>query len=451
MVKVKHMMPEYESKSREQIVDLQFYKFKTEFERAWKASPFYKKKFSEMGLEPGDIKKFDDIVKVPKTTKAELVKDVEEHPPYGSRSSCPPSEIVCTVETSGTTGRGKEVHILGTEEMRNVILAEKYGFFFAGARKGTVFLLGLPVTMASAGYWWTLALYELQVNCLRIFEATTEDRLRYMSQFGMEMLVSNPSYLKRMEYLLTSVGINIRKQFPSLKSIILSGEPWTAEWARESEEKWGAKLYEQWGCTQRGFGWTCEYGAIPGGKRGILHFIPQFALCEVVNRDTGRPVSPGEEGELVVTPFGSGAFPLIRFSTNDKARFLSSDYCPCRRPFDGVECGTISRYDDMMKVKGVNFWPATADEVVFRHDEISEYRGEVYMTEDAREKAVVEIEFRGAVEDKQSILSNLAQELRSKIGIGFEVREWVGEPLSTIVFQMKTGKVKRWTDKRLGR
>lgn len=451
MVKVEYMMPEYESLSKEEIIDQQFRKFKLEVQAAWNNSPFYKKKFASVGFEPGDLKSFDEIVEVPKTTKEELIKDIEEHPPYGSRSSCPKNDIVCTIETSGTTGKGKEIHVLGTEELRNVIIAEKYGFFFAGARKGTVFLFGLPVTMAAAGYWWTLALYELQVNCLRIFDATTEDRLKYMTAFGMEMLVSNPSYLKRMEYLLTSIGIDIKQQFASLKSIILSGEPWALEWAKESEEKWGAKFYEQWGCTQRGFAWTCEYGAISENRRGMLHFIPQVALCEVVNRDTGRSVSSGEEGELVVTPFGSGSFPLIRFSTNDKARFLSSEYCSCGRQFDGVECGTISRYDDMMKVKGVNFWPTAVDEIVFKHGEICEYIGEVYMTEESREKVALKIEFAGAVEHKKSILSNIVQELRTKIGLGFEVNEWVGEPLSTTVFQPKTGKVRRWTDKRQSR
>lgn len=177
------------------------------------------------------------------------------------------------------------------------------------------------------------------------------------------------------------------------------------------------------------------------------------ALCEVVDRSIGRPVSLGEEGEIVITPFGSGAFPLIRFSTNDRARFFSSEHCPCGRPFDGMECGAISLYDDMMKVKGVNFWSAAIDEVVFRHNEIPEYRGEVNITEDGREEILVEVEFReaGADLDKEPIMTGIAEELRRKIGIGFRVREWVGAPLSTIVYQEKTAKTKRWTDKRLER
>ena len=219
-MKIEHMMPEYEVMSKDEILALQFRRFKTEIEGAWKNSPFYKQKFSKEDLEPGDIKTLDDIVRIPMTTKEELVKDVEKHPPYGSRSSYPANEIVCTVETSGTSGKGKEVHALGAEEMANVILIEKYGFFFAGGRKGSVVVLCMPVTMASAGYWWTLALNALQANYFRIADLSAEQKFNYMRRFGAEILFAGPSYLTRLQHTATKIGINIKKDIPSLKSII---------------------------------------------------------------------------------------------------------------------------------------------------------------------------------------------------------------------------------------
>jgi len=447
-MKIRHIMPQYELMSKEEIIEFQFRKFKAELQRAWQDSPFYRRKFSAVGLEPGDIRAFDEIINVPVTTKEEIVKDVEEHPPYGSRSSCPTREIVCIVETSGTSGKGKEIHALGAEELSNAIIAEKYGFLFAGGGKGSVVMLCMPITMASAGYWWTLALHELQANYFRIADLSTEEKLSYMKRFGVEILFASPSYLTRLQHTAAKIGIDIKRDISSLKSIMIATEPWSVEWAREIEERWGAKLYEQWGCTQRGFAWTCEYGALVSGKRGMLHFLPHLGLCEAVNRETGRCVSSGEEAELIVTPFGGGGFPLIRFRTNDRAKFLSSDCCPCGRPFDGLECGTISRYDDMMKVKAVNFWPSAVDEVVFQHKEVSEYRGEVSITEDGREEVVVEVEFHLAAVDKESIMAAIAEKLRDKIGIRFKVKEWVGPPLHTIVYQQQTAKTKRWVDKR---
>ncbi len=42
-------------------------------------TPFYRKKFQEMGLEPGDIKSIDDIVKLPFTNKL----DLRDNYPFG--------------------------------------------------------------------------------------------------------------------------------------------------------------------------------------------------------------------------------------------------------------------------------------------------------------------------------------------------------------------------------
>ena len=44
---------------------------------------FYKRRWSAVGLEPGDIKSIDDIVKLPMFDSADIKKDQEENPPFG--------------------------------------------------------------------------------------------------------------------------------------------------------------------------------------------------------------------------------------------------------------------------------------------------------------------------------------------------------------------------------
>ena len=105
----------------------------------------------------------------------------------------------------------------------------------------------------------------------------------------------------------------------------------------------------------------------------------------------------------------------------------------------------------MLKVKGVNFWPHAVNEVVFEQKGISEYKGEVDITEDGREEVEVKVEFSEGTPDKESIIARIAKELRTKIGIRFEISEWVGPPLHAIVYQERTAKTKRWTDRRLER
>ena len=61
-----------ECMDREQLRELQSSRLKKMAEYVYYNTPFYRKKFQEMGLEPGDIKSIDDITKLPFTNKLDL-------------------------------------------------------------------------------------------------------------------------------------------------------------------------------------------------------------------------------------------------------------------------------------------------------------------------------------------------------------------------------------------
>ena len=56
-------------------------------------------------------------------------------------------------------------------------------------------------------------------------------------------------------------------------------------------------------------------------------------------------------GELILTTLTTRAFPLIRFKTGDRARFLKSP-CICGSPFIRIEWFD-ERTDDMLNIRGV--------------------------------------------------------------------------------------------------
>ena len=60
-----------EKLSRPEIEALQLERLKKTVEHCMN-SPFYRKRFTEIGLEPGDIKTLDDLRKIPFTTKHDL-------------------------------------------------------------------------------------------------------------------------------------------------------------------------------------------------------------------------------------------------------------------------------------------------------------------------------------------------------------------------------------------
>jgi phenylacetate-CoA ligase len=441
----------YETASRDEIVERQWQEFRRLLRRAREASPFYRGKFDALGLHPSDIEGPEDLTRVPATTKEELLGDIEEHPPYGSRLQIPASEVVNLVETSGTSGKGREVHPQSAEDLETMLRAEAYGFVWAGVARGTVVALTWPVTMTAGSTWWLLTLLRLGANVLRIGHLGSREKLQAMARYGTEVLVVTPSYLARLEQVAGEVGVDLPEALGTLRAIIVAGEGRTAEWARRVEARWGAKLYEQWGCTQGALAWTCEEGMLADGRPGVLHTLPHLCLTEVVGLETGKPVASGEDGEIMITPLSGVAAPLIRFATRDRARFVGSTACPCGRPFDALQCGSVSRLDEMLKIRGVNVWPSAIARCLEAYPVVREHRGDVSLDEDGREVVLIELEFVPGLDarTRAEIARTAAHRLSAEIGVRFEVREWAADvALESVILDSNTGKARRWVDRR---
>ena len=65
----KYWDPVIETLPREKLQQLQLAKFKKIFSWAYERSKFHHKLYTDAGIEPGDIRTFDDIRKVPKVEK----------------------------------------------------------------------------------------------------------------------------------------------------------------------------------------------------------------------------------------------------------------------------------------------------------------------------------------------------------------------------------------------
>jgi phenylacetate-CoA ligase len=264
---------------------------------------------------------------------------------------------------------------------------------------------------------------------------------------------ASPAYLMRLEYAAQSLGWNPATDLPALRALIVTGGGWTVPWANERIRIWGAQLYEVYANSQRAFCYTCELGMIHGDRPGVLHSLPHLHLLEVVDPDTGRHVESGQEGEIVVTAFDAAAAPIVRYATGDRAIFRAAETCGCGRAFDGIEAGSVARYDDMLRVKEVNLWPLDVDEVLFANPWLAEYRGEVDLDGRGREVARVLVEFDGQVdaETRDQRLRGLAAALKDRIRLTFDVQEWPGESLRSEAdasLDAASLKIRRWTDRR---
>ena len=98
-----------ECMDREQLREIQSIRLRKMVDYVYHNTPFYRKKFQEMDLTPGDIKGIEDIAKLPFTDKL----DLRDNYPFGL-AAVPMSQIVRIHASSGTTG--KPVVVLHTRK-----------------------------------------------------------------------------------------------------------------------------------------------------------------------------------------------------------------------------------------------------------------------------------------------------------------------------------------------
>jgi phenylacetate-CoA ligase len=439
--------PVIEKMSAEEISAFQWDRLRAQIHYVYRTNPFYQRIFRERGITPKDIRSFQDYsTMVPVTTKKDILRDLEEHPPYGQRLGISPERIYQVVLTGGTSGSKQEVHALTHADVELAVAGHIYGCYWAGIRRADVVADTTPVGTTGGGLWLYRSLSKQHVNLFSLGAMDTPEKLEFMKRFNMTVLQATPSYLLRFEKVAAEMGMDFRKDF-SIRKILLVAEPYSQEWAEEREVNWGAKIYEWYGNTQKAIAWTCRLGVRNNRKPGVLHHLSPFVYFETIDRDTGEQVGPGEEGEIVTTHLFSEASPILRFATNDKGLLVSGRDCGCGLPFDGYRIGSICRYDDMLKIKGVNLWPQVVDDIIFGFKEIVEYKGRAFNGPDGKEEITVSVEFVKNIPDsiKREIIWGLSDRLREETGIRMNLDE-AAEHLPE--FKDARSKARRWRDER---
>ena len=411
---------------------------------------FYRHWFEAARVDPLRIRSLDDFSKrVPYLTKKDLLEDQRAHLPYGQRLMVPEQEISQAWITSGTSGVGQEIHALSEEDVRRGAEHCFYALTWAGMQSGDVNLVCWPVATLAGGLVLSEALRRFRAHTMLVQIFDSKTKIERMKTFQPHYLWVTPVYLTRLSALCEELDFLPRRDLRRLKGVFISTGSYPVEWAERMQEFWGAPLYDVYGTTQIGtmFGATCEEGVVRDGKRGCFHFIDHWALLEVINPETGTPATYGEEGDVIVTTFNRVATPLVRFRHGDRVRLLPPDYCPCGRTGPCLEAGTIARYDDMIKVKGVNLWPDATDAVLFSYPEVDEYNARVYVDQSAgREEVDLRVALKASTDTgrRKEILAALPGQLRERTGVGMAVREVAPEQIERFEY-----KAIRWTDERI--
>lgn len=411
--------PLVETLPPEKLNALQLMKFKRSLEWAYQNSPFYRALYKKAGLEPGDIKTFDDIKRVPKIEKAMLRDTQEREPfPYGDILSVPLEEVSAFRQTSGTTGM-PVYHAETWADLDWYSEGWAYVLYAHGYRKtDRVFVpFGYNIFVAFWGGHYAAEKIGCEVVPGGVLD--TKARILKMQELRCTALMATPTYVLGMaDTAKKALNIDVSKEL-NIQKITCAGEPGASipTTKKRMEEAWGAKVYDHIGSTESG-AWSFECMEQPGG----LHVNEAFFLVEIEDMETGEIITEaGKPGKMIITAFDRCAKPCVRFDAKDVIKW--ADYrCDCGRTFRLIDGGVIGRADDITKVKGVLLAPTAIEDVVRGFPELGDEYEVVVTKKGEIDDILLKVELKpGKEQEMEAVLSRLQDQLRLKTNLGYRL------------------------------
>jgi phenylacetate-CoA ligase len=290
--------PITETMPREKLKQLQIKKFKRIFDWAYNNSPFYRNLYKAAGIEPGDIKTYEDIKKVPKTDKG-MLRDVQSRPPfpYGDMLAVPLSEVTEFRQTSGTTGT--PVYQADTWSDWDW-WAESWAYilYAQGYRDTDRFFIPFGYNIFVA--FWAAHYAGEKLGCEVVPGGVldTEARIMKMQELKCTCFGATPTYVLGMADTARKIGIDPKSI--GIKRITCAGEPGASipTTKKRIEDAWGAKVYDHIGATEIG-AWSYMCLAQKG-----LHVNEAFFMVEIEDTETGEIIEePMKNGKMIITAF----------------------------------------------------------------------------------------------------------------------------------------------------
>ena len=401
-----------ECMSRDELRNLQSARLVKLVDRVYHNVEFYRKKMQELGIEPGDIKGIEDIIKLPFTTKA----DLRDNYPFGL-FAVPQSQIVRVHASSGTTGKAT---VVGYTRKDISIWAEcvARAFSQAGLGRDDVIQIAYGYGLFTGGLGAHYGAENLGATVVPMSTGNTKKLITMMKDFGATAIACTPSYLLHIAETLEAEG-----EIPNikLKAAICGAEPWTEQMRKQIEEKLGINAFDIYGLSEiMGPGVACDCIYHKGLHVNEDHFFP-----EILNPETLAPCAEDETGELAFTTLTKEGIPLLRYRTRD---LTSISYAKC-------ECGRttarLSRFkgrsDDMLIIRGVNVFPSQVEAALLEMGETSPHYMMIVDRVNNLDTLEVQVEvdeafFFDRLGELDNLTKKIAHVLQQAIGLAVKVK-----------------------------
>ncbi len=424
----------YECMPRPQLTALQLERLQKTVERVYHNVPFYRHKFQEAGMEPGDIKSLADLQRLPFTTKT----DLRDNYPFGMFASSM-SEIVRVHASSGTTG--KPVVVGYTRADLNTwseLMART--LTCGGTTKDSVVQVAFGYGLFTGGLGAHYGAEKIGASVIPISGGNTQRQLMLMNDFGTTVLACTPSYAIYLAETMEEMGG--KRESCKLKYGVFGAEPWSEKMRDEIEKRLGISAIDIYGLTEvigPGVASECQ-------EKSGLHVFEDHFIPEVIHPETGEVLPYGEKGELVFTTISKEGIPVIRYRTRDIS-ILYEEHCLCGRTHIRMH-RVMGRTDDMLIIRGVNVFPSQVESILLDIGETQPHYLLIVKREGSLDELEIQVEVSQAMfSDKVRGLEDLGKRISHKIEstLGISAKVTLVEPHT---IPRSEGKAKRVIDKR---
>lgn len=298
--------------SRETLRNFQTRRLRALVRHAYERVPYYRRLFDRAGLIPEDIRTLEDLQRIPTSQKFDFRGLPEEDV---IARGVDPGRII-KYPTSGSTGVPMVVRCTRFEsrllQAFRMQIMMRLGLRLTDRRSFVQTVKGAD----QPGILERLGLFRgKRTNALWPPERIVAD----LREWKPDVIRGYPATLASLTSQLTDDDrAQIHPRF-----ITTDSENLTPHMRLQIEQGFGVPVFDVYDCYECNvIAWQCPDG-------GQYHVLDAAVIVEILQ--DGRPVAPGEIGEVVMTPLHSWAAPLIRYRIGDLVE-RGLDQCPCGAP-----------------------------------------------------------------------------------------------------------------------
>ena len=319
---------------------------------AYENAPATRKKMDDGGVRPEDVQDVADLAKIPLTRKADLKNIQKGELPFGGLAAVPPRGMRRIYVSPGPTYDPE-----GREETH---WRWEKAFVAAGFRPGDIVQNTFMYHFSPAGLMFDEALIRIGCTVIPAGVGNTEMQAQVLRDLGVTGYVGTPSFLMTLLEKAKEMGV-VPGDGLQLQVALVAAEMLPESLRKRFHEEFGIQVRQAYGTADVGsLGYEC-YEA-----KG-MHINDEIVM-ELLDPASGKPVAPGEIGEVVVT-LPSSTYPLVRFATGDLSIY-TNDLCPCGRTSARL-LRIVGRVDQVTKVKGMFVHPEQVAQLEKKVPEVS--------------------------------------------------------------------------------